>query len=38
MNELRYALKTYVNHFYNKKRRQPEISYVSPIEYEKIAA
>jgi len=38
MNELRYALNSYINHFYNKKRLHSEIGYCSPIEYEKIAA
>jgi putative transposase len=38
MNELRYALNSYINHFYNKKRLHSGIDYCSPIEYEKIAA
>ncbi len=38
MNELRYALNSYINHFYNKKRLHSGIGYCSPIEYEKIAA
>lgn len=38
MKELRYALNSYINHFYNKKRLHSGISYYSPNEYEKIAA
>jgi len=38
MDELRYALNSYINHFYNKKRLHSGIGYYSPIEYEKIAA
>ena len=38
MTELRYALNSYINHFYNKKRLHSGIGYCSPIEYEKIAA
>ncbi len=38
MKELRYALNSYINHFYNKKRLHSGIGYCSPIEYEKIAA
>lgn len=38
MNDLRYALNSYINHFYNKKRLHSGIGYHSPIEYEKIAA
>ena len=38
MDELRYALNSYINHFYNKKRLHSGIGYCSPIEYEKIAA
>lgn len=38
MSELRYALNSYINHFYNKKRLHSGIGYCSPIEYEKIAA
>ena len=38
MNDLRYALNSYINHFYNKKRLHSGIGYCSPIEYEKIAA
>jgi transposase InsO family protein len=38
MDELRYALNSYINHFYNTKRLHSGIGYCSPIEYEKIAA
>ena len=38
MDELRYALNSYINHFYNKKRLHSGIGYCSPIEYEKMAA
>ena len=38
MGELRYALNSYINHFYNKRRLHSGIGYCSPIEYEKIAA
>ena len=38
MKDLRYALNSYINHFYNKKRLHSGIRYCSPIEYEKIAA
>lgn len=38
MDELRYALNSYINHFYNKKRLHSGIGYCSPIEYEKLAA
>jgi len=38
MDDLRYALNSYINHFYNKKRLHSGIGYCSPIEYEKIAA
>ena len=38
MKDLRYALNSYINHFYNKKRLHSGIGYCSPIEYEKIAA
>ena len=38
MEELRYALNSYINHFYNKKRLHSGIGYCSPIEYEKMAA
>jgi len=38
MTELRYALNSYINHFYNKKRLHSGIGYCSPIEYEKLAA
>lgn len=37
MDELRYALNSYINHFYNNKRMHSGIGYCSPIEYEKIA-
>lgn len=37
MKELRYALNSYINHFYNKKRLHSGIGYCSPIEYEEIA-
>jgi len=38
MSELRYALNSYINHFYNKKRLHSGIGYCSPIEYEKMVA
>lgn len=38
MDELRYALNGYINHFYNKRRLHSGIGYYSPNEYEKIAA
>jgi transposase InsO family protein len=38
MDELRYALNSYINHFYNKKRLHSGIGYYPPIEYERIAA
>ena len=38
MKELRYALNSYINHFYNKKRLHSGIGYNSPMDYEKIAA
>ena len=38
MIELRYALNSYINHFYNKKRLHSGIGYCPPIEYEKLAA
>jgi len=38
MPELRYALNSYINHFYNKKRLHSGIGYLSPVEYEKRAA
>jgi len=38
MTELRYALNSYINHFYNKKRLHSGIGYCSPIEYEQMAA
>ena len=38
MAELRYALNSYINHFYNKKRLHSGIGYISPIEFEKMAA
>jgi transposase InsO family protein len=38
MRDLRYALNSYINHFYNKKRLHSGIGYCSPIEYEKMAA
>jgi len=38
LSDLRYALNSYINHFYNKKRLHSGIGYMSPIEYEKIAA
>lgn len=34
MKELRVALNSYINHFYNKKRLHSGISYCSPVEYE----
>lgn len=36
--ELRYALNSYINHFYNKKRLHSGIGYCSPMEYEKQVA
>lgn len=38
MKELRTALNSYINHFYNKKRLHSGISYCSPIEYEMMTA
>jgi len=38
MDDLRYALNSYINHFYNKKRLHSGIGYCSPIEYEKMVA
>ena len=38
MSELRYALNSYINHFYNKKRLHSGIGYYPPNEFEKIAA
>lgn len=38
MAKLRYALNSYINHFYNKRRLHSGIGYCSPIEYEKLAA
>jgi transposase InsO family protein len=38
MSDLRYALNSYINHFYNKKRLHSGIGYCSPIEFERIAA
>ena len=38
MDDLRYALNSYINHFYNKKRLHSGIGYCSPIEYENMAA
>lgn len=38
MEELRYALKHYINNFYNKKRLHSGIGYMPPVEYEKLAA
>jgi len=38
MTELRYALNSYINHFYNKKRLHSGIGYCSPIEFERMAA
>ncbi len=34
MKELRVALNSYINHFYNKKRLHSGIAYYSPVEYE----
>ena len=34
MKELRAALNSYINHFYNKKRLHSGIAYYSPMEYE----
>jgi putative transposase len=36
--ELRYSIAGYLNHFYNKKRLQFSINYLSPVEYERIVA
>jgi len=36
--ELRRALKRYINHFYNQQRLHSGIGYLSPVEYEKMAA
>jgi len=36
--ELRRALKSYINHFYNQQRLHSGIGYLSPVEYEKMAA
>mgnify|MGYP002713051219 CR=1 FL=1 len=38
IDDLRYALNSYINHFYNKKRLHSGIDYYAPIEYERIAA
>lgn len=38
MKELRYALNSYINHFYNKKRLHSGIGYYAPNDFEKIAA
>ena len=38
MAKLRYALSSYINHFYNKTCLYSGINYCSPIEYEKTAA
>lgn len=38
MDELRYALNSYINHFYNKTRLHSGIGYCSPIEYERRVA
>ena len=38
MPELRYALNSYINHFYNKNRLHSGIGYYAPIEYEKLVA
>jgi transposase InsO family protein len=38
MKELRVALNSYINHFYNKKRLHSGIGYCPPIEYERMAA
>ena len=36
--ELRYALNSYINQFYNHKRMHSGIGYLSPAEFENIAA
>ena len=38
MSDLRYALNSYINHFYNKKRLHSGIGYCAPIEYEEMVA
>jgi len=38
LEELRYALNSYINHFYNRKRLHSGIGYYPPMEYERIAA
>jgi len=35
---LRGELQGYINHFYNKQRLHSSLGYLSPLEYEKIAA
>lgn len=37
-NELRFALNSYINQFYNHKRLHSGINYCSPVEYEKMVA
>lgn len=37
-NELRYALNSYINQFYNHKRLHSGIGYHAPVEYERMAA
>ena len=36
--KLRYSIAGYLNHFYNRKRLHSSIKYLSPVEYERIAA
>jgi len=36
--KLRYLIAGYLNHFYNRKRLHSSIKYLSPVEYERIAA
>jgi transposase InsO family protein len=37
MAELRYALNSHINHFYNKKRLHSSLDYLAPIEFEQRA-
>ena len=36
--KLRYSIAGYLNHFYSRKRLHSSIKYLSPVEYERIAA
>lgn len=36
--ELRYSIAGYLNNFYNRKRLHSSLNYLSPVEYERIAA